>query len=231
MSTVEHRERNSSRGVRARVGAVGRLAYAVGTAVTLAALSGCASSFLDDLDLASFEQAPIFDQGFRLSRLQPAQPFDYVELRRERYSTVLAQHGELCVKATDRAACEAEFRALRSETSFGRCGAVDCAAYYAVNRGGVNSTAGSRDELLVFFGTIDAPEEALSLAHADGYHWGWAKEDGAYRQTDLGFELIVLRVTSSCDPVEIKRYLLRVRRDGSTEVLEHEVKESESGCI
>lgn len=196
----------------------------------LAALGGCAQSFLDDLDLTRFEQAPNFEQGFDLSQLKPAEPFDYIELRWRRLSEgVLASHGELCAQAIDRAACEADFRAMESATPF-RAAGDQRSYYYAVNRGDTNSTAGSRAELLALFGTIDAPEEALSLARADGYHWGWAKEDGAYRRVDDGFELIVLRLTDDCAPVETKRYLLWVRGDGSLQILADEIKDSDSGA-
>ncbi len=162
----------------------------------------------------------------------------YVELRyRYNYGqglSVLATHGNKCADASNQASCLAAFDALDSAVGLvGQCW-DDCSdfVYYAINKGDENRTAGSRDQLLSFFGAIDAPEEALSLAALDYYFWSDASKDqGAYRKVDSGYELIVKKAVSGCDPVQTDRYLLWVKADGAVEILEQEVFESESACI
>jgi hypothetical protein len=196
------------------------------------ALGGC-GSFLDDLDLGEFTPAPGFSQ-FDLSRLQPAQPATYVELREGLglTVTVLAAHGDKCAEASDRTACETAFDALTTTQGFGHCVDHDCVKYYVVNRGEDSYTVGTLPELQDFFGVIDAPEEALSIASAHGYSWSASRiEEGAYRAVPEGYELIVTQMTSSCDPIERSRYLLLVTSSGDVTVKESEEIESSDGCV
>ena len=206
-----------------------------GLALGTAALSGC-GSFVDDLDLDTFTQAPAVE-SFDLSRLKPAESVTYIELRTG-YGVpgedhVVASDGTKCAEATDEAACVAAFDALGSQVGFGGC--ADCGDhyYYAVNRGDQSWTAGSLSELLTLFGTIDAAEEALSIASSQGYYWSsTSKEEGAYRQAESGYELIVKKLVSGCMPVESDLYLLWVHAEGAVEILEQEVLDKEQGaCI
>lgn len=208
----------------------GMIGWAVATSSL--ALTGC-GSFIDDLDLSQFTPAPWFSE-FDLSRLEPAQPVTYVELREGLglTSTVLAAHGDKCAEATDPTACTTAFDALTPTAGFGHCVDHDCAKFYAVNRGDESYTVGTLPELRSFFGAIDAPEEALSIASAHGYSWSSARiEEGAYRAVADGYELIVTQMTSSCDPIERWRYLLHVTASGEVTVEESEEIESSDGCV
>ncbi len=201
---------------------------------TLGALLGCNGSFLDDLDLDQFTAAPAFS-AFDLSRVVPTEPLDYVELRQASYAThtnVLASYGNKCGEASDLTTCSTEFDGLDSTDGFGRCVDHDCRKFYVINRGDTNFVADRRDRLLSFFGAIDAPEEALTMASEAGYRWNASnKEDGAYLAGSDGYQLIVIKTTNSCNPVETWRYLLQVTPAGEVSELEAEERSSDDACI
>lgn len=195
-------------------------------------LPGC-GSFIDDLDLSQFSPAPSF-YGFDLSRLELPEAVSYVELRQGLLLSpqVLASHGDKCAEATDRASCESAFDALTVTEGFGRCPDHDCQKYFAVNRGEDNFTVATLPELAGFFGAVDAPEEALCIASGHGYSWTPGQTDeGGYRAVADGYELIVTRMTSSCDPVERWRYLLHVTAQAEVTEVESEELESSDGCV
>lgn len=202
------------------------------TLCAAALLTGCSDSFVDDLDLSQFQPAPAFTD-FDLSHLKPAEPYTFVALVQGLSSqTSLASDGKLCAEATIPANCTSDFSALAPTAGFGECPDGDCGKFFAVNRGDTNFTAATRPELLAFFGPIDAAEEALVMVSEQGYLWSsTAIEEGGTRAIDGGFDIIAKRRTSSCNPVETRRYLLHVAPDGSITEKESEILSSSDSCI
>lgn len=209
-----------------------RRSHVVITLCAAALLVGCRASFTDDLDMSQFQQAPEY-HDFDLSHLKPAEPYTFVSLIQGLTSqTTLAQDGKLCAEATIPANCMSDFSSLVPTAGFGECADHDCGKFFAINRGDANSTAATRPELLAFFGPIDAAEEALIMVAEQGYLWSSTViEEGGTRAVDGGFDIIATRLTSACDPVETRRYLLHVAPDGSVTEKESELLRSNDGCI
>lgn len=195
-------------------------------------LSGCGHSFVDDMDLSSFQEAPQFI-NFDLSHLKPLEPYTYVSLNQGLTTpSSLASHGDICGAATIPANCMSDFNSLTAMSGFGECVADECRKYFAVNRGDTNFVVTNRDELLAFFGPIDAAEEALILVNEQGYQWSAPPiEKGAIRAVDDGFEVIAWKYTSTCNPIDSYRYDLHVSAAGVVNILNNEFMESNDGCL
>lgn len=183
-----------------------------------------------DVDLSKFQAIPALAE-IDLGAVTPAEPATYWELRfaglGDDYE-VVASTGSLCAAAQDQAACEAEFRALSSDTGFGiGCLPGYCFHYLVVNRVDgdtvtntvTNTVIDQSSELLEFLGTIDTEVEAVLVAFAGGYSWSTSDPSaGGIRLVQEGYELLVTDLVSDCLPVQSDRFLLFVSISGEIEV-------------
>lgn len=179
-----------------------------------------------DVNLPEFQTIPARTE-LDLSAITPAEPATYLELRfaglGDDYE-VVASTGSLCAGAQDQAACEAEFRALSSDTGFGiGCLPGYCFHYLAVNRvdgdAVTNMVIDQSSELIELLGTIDTEIEAVLVAFAGGYSWSSSDPSAAgVRLVDDGYELLVTDLVSDCLPVQTDRFLLFVSISGEIEV-------------
>ncbi len=207
---------------------------------TLAATaSGCGG--IDTSGYAAIACAPGDYRPDYLSGLAPAQPYDYVELRRREsfgespFTEVLQRSGEACSGASDREACLAELAALEPTEGFriGQC--VDlCEEFlFVLTRGDAVELVSSAEAALALLGPIDTPTEAVLRAGMAEYRVACDDpERGGVRAAGDAYEVLATRLTASCDPVETTLYRLGVSAGGDVTELESEVIESESGvCI
>jgi hypothetical protein len=90
--------------------------------------------------------------------------------------------------------------------------------FISTTRGDMVQRWSTRGELLAFLGPIDSPEDALLLAHFNGYHLGHDPNGGcdtaAVRKVDDGYEVYATKLTDWCDPITTTRYLLKVSTSG-----------------
>ncbi|MCC7542709.1 MAG: hypothetical protein IT379_41215, partial [Deltaproteobacteria bacterium] len=138
---------------------------------------------------------------------------------------LVAEVGTRCADATDPAACEADFMASWQTSP--------SPAILSTDGGDVERWSGA-PSIARFLGEIDTPQEATLLVWGDGYdvRCGNLERSAVRPLSSGGYQVIASRMTMSCDPVEITRYLIQVGGDGSLRVLEHEVYDSEDGvCV
>lgn len=167
--------------------------------------------------------------------IRPAEPYDYWELREsfegERHDVI----GSGGVRARPEIDPEilAAFDSVTVSAGFAPfCLPGHCFRYIASILGASIETWQTAQQVAVFLGTIDTREEAILLALAHDYHWGATKETGAIRAIPQGYELVVLKTVSFCDPVQTDRFILHVLGSGRLEVAKSEVWHKESGvCI
>jgi hypothetical protein len=106
--------------------------------------------------------------------------------------------------------------------------------YYVVSLDGQGvETWSTPEQIRAFLGAIGAPEEALLIALSREYSWsGTEKAIGAFRPAEGGVELVVTRIVSYCDPVQVNRFHVLVGPTGGLEVLREEVWDRADGvCI
>ena len=80
---------------------------------------------------------------------------------------------------------------------------------------------------------LETEADAALLAKAHGYYWiGDDVETGAIRAATGGYELVVLRLVLTCDPVRVDRIRLQVVESGEPSVRDSEVwQENRGACI
>jgi len=204
-----------------------------------------------DIDLTLYENVPkLFEPALEArnwNNVNPAEPTDYWELRRDD-TVIIAKSGEKCKTATNRETCVTEFDAIRSKETPLCSIAEGCHPYYIVaNYGNIHRVSEILDWHTVpyptgptahpirylyrsaslkdtknFLGTIDSKEEAILLALSVG-HYGsnTRKEDGAIREVDGEYELIVLTVDHPIphNVEEEERLLIRFTPSGPAKYL------------
>ena len=150
-------------------------------------------------------------------------PVDFVALRRvsdmgEPSQEELETVGTPCGGATDMAACEASLAMTwPSSTGWGYCGEGCSDSGLVWTRGDEVGLADAPEEVVAFFGTIDAPAEALLRLTAEGYlsvdcPTLTEREGGSY-------EVEAVWLVSDCEWTEETRRV-RIEPDGSLTVSE-----------
>ena len=93
--------------------------------------------------------------------------------------------------------------------------------------------ATSKEDVLNFLGEIDTPGEALLVARANDYYWSVNnKNNGAIKEVQDGFELIVMQTVSYCLPFQTNRFHLKVDRQGNITIVSEEIAEiGENSCV
>ncbi len=193
------------------------------------ALSGCSSFFEPE----QFE--PIVLYSSQWAAIQPAQPFDLWELRSvgpDLRHEVVASGGIRAREEIDPETLRTFDRFLVTSGFAQGCLPGHCFSYLISIQGTQIRTWTDPTGLAAFLGPIDAPIEALLLARGHDYYWSGELEAGAIRATGDGYELVVLKLVSACAPVQVNRYLLRVRASGEIRVLRNEVRDkNKEACI
>lgn len=198
-------------------------------------VAACDASGPDPLvDFAEFTALPALAE-LDASAVEPAVPTELWELRRSDFGEiqeVLVAGGTTGREGVDPATLDA-FDALSPQFGFGiLCLPGNCFYFLASVRGGTVEAWRTAEEVRAFLGPIDAPEEAALVALAEGYFWRDELESGAIRERDGGWEVVALRMVSSCDPIRTDQYLLRISVGGELIVRDSRVWESEAGvCI
>jgi hypothetical protein len=162
--------------------------------VSVLAASGLAGCGGDDGVPPGIEDDPGFvpvecrgDSQQWLPGLNPAVPTEYMEFRHGTFarSFVAETLGTLCAGASDFAACEQRFAALRSDQTFGSEGCIQIClgAQIAATQGDGAELVDSSFELTSFLTPIDTPTEAMLVVEAAtrssiACHRGGAKPEG-----------------------------------------------------
>ena len=199
------------------------------------ALAACDASGPDDLvDFSEFSALPVLAE-LDASAVEPAVETDLWELRRSDFGEV--REVVLAGGTTGRDGVDpallAAFDAVSPPFGFGTlCLPGDCFYFLASLRDATVEAWGTADDVRTFLGTIGAPEEAALVALAEGYSWQGRLETGAVRERSGGWDLVALRMVSSCDPVRTDQFLLRISAAGEVVVRDSRVWESVDGvCI
>ncbi|MFW6067322.1 MAG: ferritin-like domain-containing protein [Myxococcota bacterium] len=131
--------------------------------------------------------------------------------------------GTPCASAEDAEACAAAL--AESEETY--------ASHLVTTDGDEVSRMIDAEEVRGFLGPVDTAQEAVLLVWHAGYTVGCGDtERYGVREVEGGYEVLATRLTSECDPIETRRFLLFVASDGTIEVLGSEILERDVGaCI
>ena len=145
-------------------------------------------------------------------------------------NNVLFSYGEVCSESD----CLTVFNNLQADAGFiGGCLPSYCFYYIKYQTQEENLVVASKEDLLNFLGEIDSPGEALLVARANAYYWAVNdKNSGAVKETQDGFELIVMQTVSYCLPFQTNRFHLKVDREGNITIVSEEIAEvDENACV
>lgn len=183
-------------------------------------------------DCGEFEAIP--ESSFYES-IKPEEPVDYFEIVTYLDEIIFSfSQGELCPDAQDMVNCIDEFNNLIAEDGFViSCLPVGCYTFLRHQTDGINQIVETDEELLSFLGSIDSKGDALIWALANDYYWNINNiENGAVKEACEGYELVVSKIVSSCTPLQIDRFHLRISSSGEITILDQEVIDyDENLCI
>ena len=188
-----------------------------------------------DIDYSKFDQLKSLE-SVDFSQITPRQEdLGFFQLREifigeENYIAV-NQSGTLCEGAENEQACKTEFDDLVSDTGFGWHGhPADSVYYLATNSKDSHETINTVEGVLDFLGTIDTKEDAILFARANDFFWSAdKKENGAIREVEDGYELVVTELVSLCTPLQSDRVLIHISSDGNVTELDREILSREPG--
>lgn len=190
---------------------VGLWAFCLGSIALL--LTGCGSNSLspssfEEIDLAPFEQAICTPKGPSIIGLTPANPVDYLEFRHwyrvyapgtnpQTSTTVVEASGTSCATASDQAKCQSDLAKLTVSEGLhtgGRNGLWIEYSYLVTTQGDEVKSVSTLPAVKQFLMPIDAPQEALFTAWANGYQIGCTdKKHGAVRSVPDGYQVLAVR--------------------------------------
>ena len=145
-------------------------------------------------------------------------------------NNVLFSYGEVCSESD----CLTVFNNLQADAGFiSGCLPDYCFSFIKYLQEGDSFLVTSKEDLLNFLGEIDSPGEALLVARANAYYWAVNdKNSGAIKETQDGFELIVMQTVSYCLPFQTNRFHLKVDRKGNITIVSEEIAEiDENACV
>ena len=145
-------------------------------------------------------------------------------------NNVLFSYGEVCSESD----CLTVFNNLQADAGFiSGCLPDYCFSFIKYLQEGDSFLVTSKEDLLNFLGEIDSPGEALLVARANAYYWAVNdKNSGAIKETQDGFELIVMQTVSYCLPFQTNRFHLKVDREGNITIVSEEIAEiDENACV
>lgn len=145
-------------------------------------------------------------------------------------NNVLFSYGEVCSESD----CLTVFNNLQADAGFiSGCLPDYCFSFIKYLQEGDSFLVTSKEDLLNFLGEIDSPGEALLVARANAYYWAVNdKNSSAIKETQDGFELIVMQTVSYCLPFQTNRFHLKVDREGNITIVSEEIAEiDENACV
>lgn len=178
---------------------------------------------------ATAERTSMDIEMFRL--LTPTPSADYLALRRlsggfdeppgGRQVITDAERGVKCASAVDRAKCERRYESIPFDSLF--------YSYVFFTRGDEVGMVESAADAMKLIGVVDSPEDAFFVARYAGFAATCAGEASAeFREVDGAYELVTQQ--GGCmSPVE--RVVVRVKRDGTTEVVSKTKIGEPQGCM
>ena len=183
-------------------------------------------------DCGEFEAIP--ESSF-YEDINPAEQVDYFEIVTYLDEIIYSfSQGELCIDAPDKPNCINEFENLIADDGFViSCLPAGCYTFIRQQTDGVNQLITTDEELLQFLGDIDSKGDALLLAFANDYYWNPNNiANGAIKDVCDGYELVVSKIVSSCSPLQIDRFSLKITPSGEIIILDQEVIEfDQNACI
>ncbi|MFV8224453.1 hypothetical protein [Christiangramia aquimixticola] len=187
----------------------------------------------DDIsDCGVFEAIP--ESSF-YETINPNDPIDYFEIITYLDEILFSfSQGDLCAGAADVQDCINVFNSLIADGGFVfGCPPAGCYTFIRQQMNGVNELITTDDQLKEFLGNIDSKGDALLWALANDYYWSPNNiTDGAVKEGCSGYELVVRKIVSSCAPLQINRFHLRITPAGEIIVLDEEIIEYEEDlCI
>ena len=155
--------------------------------------------------------------------VQPAYEFDYWELVKhtpDQPETVQFRFGSVCKEANNPRKCTYNFfRMEDTGINFAESTKKDQTYYYLKsNQRDYNKVWESVDDLKTFLGTIDSEGDALLLAAANGYFF--VTDDrhmSGIRKNKDGYDVIGLKIVSTCEPYQINKFLLQIDKNGNVD--------------
>ncbi|WBL21236.1 hypothetical protein [Zunongwangia sp. HRR-M8] len=198
----------------------------------------------DDGIKVNFDDFEAIPEEYPFSDINPETPISYFEYIQTMpdyedpddpnsiiyRNTILFSFGETCSDVD----CKTAFNELQAEEGFNYgCLPGYCFSYIKYQRQEDNFLVTSKEDVLNFLGEISTPGEALLVARANGYYWAVDdKNNGAYKQVEDGFELIVRQTVKFCEPVQTDRFYIKISADGTISILKQEVAEVlENACV
>jgi hypothetical protein len=88
----------------------------------------------------------------------------------------------------------------------------------------------SYSEILDFFGPIDCKADALMLAYINGYFFEYNDKEFGIKEDSDYFLLYAYELVSSCSPIELDRFLLKIDIHGNIQILKQAVVQKIPGC-
>ena len=170
--------------------------------------------------LGSFSQLPGTITKLSATAMTPHTGVDYwayVEAQHTQRFPLL-EFGAACSGATDQPACLQRLdNATLDAVGFNPgCAPVQCRHYLVATRGEDVLLMTTAEEAPAFFAPLERAQEAALVASFHGYSWLDHDElSGLARPIDVGFELVVQKLTAQCQPVATHRFLLRVTTTGA----------------
>jgi hypothetical protein len=166
--------------------------------------------------------------------VQPAEPWDYWELRwamDTRADSIVGSGGPV---ARDQIPPEilAELEGLIPATGFGPgCLPGHCFKFLAAVSGTAVEVRASAQGLREFLGGVGSLVEAALLVDAHGFHWDEGEHTG-WRAAPEGWELVVFQTVSFCAPVQTDRVRVAVDGEGHLRERAREVwRRLECACV
>jgi len=147
---------------------------------------------------------------------------------------VVFSSGTQCADVEDSDQCVSDFEAVSSITGFGDgCPPSYCYYFIKSQKDGNTSVVTNSAAVRLFLGEIDSKADAILLAISEGYVFSTTeKAIGAVKETATGYQLLMIKRVSDCVPVQVNRFLLSVRHDGTIEIRDEEIYSlNKNACI
>ena len=184
------------------------------------ALAGCGP------DTTGYVPVECDNSQFSVRGLQPSVIPDVIQLRSvsgrefdEMASSMpfkVSTEGTVCGTASARATCESSFDALAPMSGFAAQCVQLCVDYHlATTKGDEVKAVASLEELKLFLGPIDMPQEALFIAFAHGYRLSCGQADrGAAKANGVNWDVIATKGFACGAGSALTRHYLSVTREG-----------------